>query len=197
MPAFGRRVHIFNAIKELRRQVEPSGSAFLSQTQGFGMHNGSISPTMSGYMPDTPSSQANFSPMDTFSPQVSRLSASGNFGPAASMAMPAEVDEPARRSTPPARSDADADALRGLGFSEEANKSTASGVRAATVVSGHSCCAKPSDFFDRVIPLLDRKPAGHPRLPTVTSVVILMARSIHIIRFLKANWQTFEKKPRS
>lgn len=56
LPAFGRRVRIFNAIKELRKTVEP---AQRSQQPSYNW----ASPALSGYEPDTPSVQGGaFSP---------------------------------------------------------------------------------------------------------------------------------------
>ena len=62
LAAFGRRVHVYNGIKELRRQVEALSAPPTTAP--------ALSPTFSGYEPDTPSSRA-FSPRDSFSPSVS------------------------------------------------------------------------------------------------------------------------------
>jgi hypothetical protein len=135
LPAFGRRVHIFNAIKELRRQIEPMGTSFLSSSQGFGsQYSNPVSPTMSGYIPDTPSSQANFSPMDAFSPNVGRMSSSGNFAMQQAQVLAAsDISTPDRRISEPNPIADDRDPLHGLGFQDDGSRTTPQ--KAATVVS--------------------------------------------------------------
>jgi hypothetical protein len=68
LPAFGRRVQIYNAIKELKKSMEPPAAPAPQLAQ-----QPLVSPTLSGYEPDTPSSR-NFSPRDSFSPQETRNS---------------------------------------------------------------------------------------------------------------------------
>ncbi|GAA5911366.1 hypothetical protein JCM6882_002357 [Rhodosporidiobolus microsporus] len=66
--AFGRRVHIYNAIKELRARTHPELSRSptsahpLSSSISSSMGGSYLSPAMSGYEPDSPGSYAGASP---------------------------------------------------------------------------------------------------------------------------------------
>ncbi|GAA6020104.1 hypothetical protein JCM10207_006256 [Rhodosporidiobolus poonsookiae] len=83
--AFGRRVHIYNAIKELKQRTHPelfpppqshhphSGSSFLSASQSTAATSTFLSPTLSmaGYEPDSPGSLAASPTVASFqSPQM-------------------------------------------------------------------------------------------------------------------------------
>ncbi|GAA6036685.1 hypothetical protein NBRC10512_003519 [Rhodotorula toruloides] len=60
--AFGRRVHIYNAIKELRLRTQPPRALTASQSTAGSF----IAPSMTGYEPDSPTSLA-------YSPSISAL----------------------------------------------------------------------------------------------------------------------------
>ncbi|BGP22425.1 phospholipid binding protein [Rhodotorula toruloides] len=60
--AFGRRVHIYNAIKELRLHTQPTRALTASQSTAGSF----IAPSMTGYEPDSPTSLA-------YSPSISAL----------------------------------------------------------------------------------------------------------------------------
>jgi hypothetical protein len=60
--AFGRRVHIYNAIKELRLRTQPPRALAASQSTAGSF----IAPSMTGYEPDSPTSLA-------YSPSISAL----------------------------------------------------------------------------------------------------------------------------
>ncbi|KAM0751536.1 hypothetical protein T439DRAFT_212506 [Meredithblackwellia eburnea MCA 4105] len=57
--AFGRRVHIYNAIKELRGRTSRPGSEIQASRPGSSM---ALSPTLSGYEPDSPGTMGFASP---------------------------------------------------------------------------------------------------------------------------------------
>lgn len=129
LPAFGRRVHIAKAIKELKKSYEtPPPMPSPSYPPSF------ISPSLSGYEPDSPGSRA-FSPQDAFSPHPhAGIPANANPNANANVVMSPEsnagLDDVAIRQSPERQrkvSDgvsvvshvgrqSESDDLRGLGF---------------------------------------------------------------------------------
>jgi len=126
LPAFGRRMHIFNGIKELRRQVEGPASLNTSYLRSSYQP---ISPSVSGYEPDTPSTRAAFSPQQTFSPsqfQMLGYGQTGMFSPSQVLLSPEisplDTTNPgatkylSERTQEPSRTSGESARLRGLGF---------------------------------------------------------------------------------
>jgi len=147
LPAFGRRVHINNGIKELKRMLDPSVSpanTMLSTSQAsYAQFQPPQSPGISGYDPDTPNSRYAFSPSDNFSPHGNQRDISG--GSMMSMSMQPinlqqapeasihhrSASEPFNNFVP--RESTESARLRGLGFDGES--SSAPMQRASTDVS--------------------------------------------------------------
>ena len=124
LPAFGRRVHINNGIKELKRIINPdltASTTTMSQSQASFMRypGESLSPSMSGYEPDTPGTRSAFSPSDSFSPNQAPLQ---TFPPSLTAMMapsPTESQMGQRRqfeADTASRPSTDSSRLRGLGL---------------------------------------------------------------------------------
>ena len=159
LPAFGRRVHIYNGIKELRRQADPysATSPSLLGQNGYGQYGTPlISPTMSGYEPDTPSTRAAFSPQEAYSPNIQRDGyMAGHLTPEMSMRpsqqstvnIPPSIAETSTGQTYDQHTSAESARLQGLGFD-----GTASMNKALAAVSylnqGSELC---TDNFRRVL----------------------------------------------
>lgn len=125
LPAFGRRVHIFNGIKELRKMYEQQSQRHSSRSQlaNYPSSNSLASPGMSGYDPDSPSTRAGFSP-------IPQLQSSGkdhyyNFAqsPDNSRTSYGSIDLIARDGYVPGQS---TDPPRGLGLDDVSQPQTAS-----------------------------------------------------------------------